>query len=155
MATVYSECCAVDILIVSVDYAPDDLDEQTPVRGQLLRKIAGQDRRRCDYWLAELKAPVSWTKDGVTRTIRHLVLWARWEGTSICPRATLPVGIAYVIDDSLLESKSFEFAKAEYVAMGLAKVSGTSLWSRFAMLLLGSKWLHYRWLRNLLLLTLP
>jgi hypothetical protein len=67
----------------------------------------------------------------VTRTIRHLVLWARWEGTSIHPGATLPVGIAYVIDDSLLESKSFEVFQAEYVAIGLAKVSWTSsLWSR-------------------------
>jgi hypothetical protein len=55
----------------------------------------------------------------VTRTIRHLVLWARWEGISIRPGATLPVGIAYVIDDSLLESKSFEVAQAGYVAIGL------------------------------------
>ena len=125
------------------------------MRGRLLRKIAGQDRRRRDCWLAELTSPVSWTKEGVTRTIRHLVLWARWEGTSFCPGAALPVGIAYVIDDSLLESRSFEFAKAEYVAIGLAKVSGTSLWSKIAMLLLGSKWLHYRWLRSLLLLILP
>ena len=113
-----------------------------------------EDRRRGDCWLAELKCPVSWTKKGVTRMIDHLVLWARWEGTSICPGATLPVGIAYVIDDSLLDSKSFEVAKAEYVAIGLAKVSGTSLWSKIAMLLLGSKWLN-PWLRNLLLLILP
>jgi hypothetical protein len=34
-------------------------------------------------------------------------------------RSTLPVGIAYVIDDSLLESKSFEVAQAGYVAIGL------------------------------------
>jgi hypothetical protein len=34
-------------------------------------------------------------------------------------RSTLPVGIAYVIDDSLLESKWFEVAQAGDVAIGL------------------------------------
>jgi hypothetical protein len=119
----------VDIVIKSVDHAPEELDAQTPVRGRLLRQIAGHDRPDC--WLVELGTPLSWTQEGVTRTIRHLVLWVRWEGTSIRPGATLPVGIAYVIDDALLESKSFGVAQAEYVAIGLAKVSWTSsLWSR-------------------------
>lgn len=136
----------MDILIHSVDHAPDDLYGQTPLRGRLLRKIAKQDRpdqfrtASGDYWLAELGTPLSWTKDGVTRTIRHLVLAARWEGTSIQPGAKLPVGIAYVVDDSLLSSQSFDFAQVEYVAIGMAKVSRTSsFWSQVWTWLFGGE----------------
>ena len=112
----------MDILIDSVDYAPEDLYEQTPVRARLLRKVAGNDRP--DYWIAELHAPLSWTKDGTARSISHLVLAARWQGTSILPGATLAVGIAYVTDDALLTSDRFDFNQAEYVAIGMARVSG-------------------------------
>jgi hypothetical protein len=136
----------VDILIDSVDHAPDDLYGQTPLRGRLLRTIAKHDRPAVfrtasgDYWLAELSTPLSWSRDGVTRTIRHLVLAARWEGTSIRPGATLPVGIAYVVDDLLLSSESFEFTQAEYVAIGMAKVSGpSSFWSKVWTRLFRSK----------------
>jgi hypothetical protein len=136
----------VDILIDSVDHAPDDLYGQIPLRGRLLRTIAKHDRPDVfrtasgDYWLAELSTPLSWSRDGVTRTIRHLVLAARWEGTSIRPGATLPVGIAYVVDDSLLSSESFEFTQAEYVAIGMAKVSGPwSFWSKVWTRLFRSK----------------
>jgi hypothetical protein len=108
-------------------------NKQTPLRGQLLRTIAKYDRSdrfrtaSADYWLAELGTPLSWTRDGVTRAIRHLVLAARWEGTSIQPGATLPVGIACVVDDSLLSSESFDLTQAEYIANGMAKVE-TSRW---------------------------
>jgi len=126
----------VNIRIDSVDHAPDDLYRQTPLRGRLLRTIAKHDRSdrfrtaSGDYWLAELGTPLSWTRDGATRTIRHLVLAARWEGTSIQPGAKLPVGIAYVVDDSLLSSESFDLTQAEYVAIGMAKVSGPPFWSK-------------------------
>jgi hypothetical protein len=137
---------AVDILIDSVDHAPDDLYGQTPLRGRLLRTITKHDRPDVfrtatgDYWLAELSTPLSWTRDGMTRTIRHLVLAARWEGNSLRPGATLPVGIAYVVDDSLLSSESFEFTQAEYVAIGMAKVSGpSSFWSKVWTRLFGGE----------------
>jgi hypothetical protein len=126
----------VNICINSVDHAPDDLYKQTPLRGRLLRTIAKRDRSdrfrtaSAVYWLAEVSAPLSWTRDGVTHTIRHLVLAARWEGTSIEPGAKLPVGIAYVVDDSLLSSESFDLTQAEYVAIGMAKVSGPPFWSK-------------------------
>ena len=136
----------VDIVIDSVDHAPDDLYGQIPLRGQLVRTIAKQDRTdrfrtaSGDYWLAELRTPLSWTRDGVTRTIRHLVLAARWEGTSIQPGATIPVGIAYVVDDSVLSSPSFDFTQAEYVAIGMAKVSGpSSFWSKVWTRLFGGR----------------
>ena len=112
----------MDFLIKSVDHAPDDLYEQTPLRGRLLRKIAGPPRRP-EYWLAELRTPVAWTNDGVTRTIRQLILAARWEGTSIGPGAKIPVNISYVTDEAVLESEAFDSAQVAYVAIGMIKVS--------------------------------
>jgi hypothetical protein len=126
----------MNIRINSVDHAPDDLDSQIPVRGRLLRTIAKSDRSdrfrtaSGDYWLAELDTPLSWTTDAVTRTIRHLVLAARWEGTSIQSGAKLPVGIAYVVDESVLSSESFDLTQVEYVAIGMAQVSGLSFLSK-------------------------
>lgn len=126
----------VTFRINSVDHAPDDLYRQLPLRGRLLRTIARQDRSNefrtasGDYWLAELVTPLSWSKDGVTRTIRHLLLAARWEGTAIGPGVELPVGIAYVVDDAVLSSASFDLTRAEYVAIGMARVSGPSIWSK-------------------------
>jgi hypothetical protein len=119
----------VKFRIRSVDQEPDDLPAQLPLRGRLLRKIAGPPRRP-EYWLAELGAPVTFQKDGVTRTIRYLILAARWEGGSICPGANLPVNIWYVLDDALLGSKSFDTSQAEFVAIGTAKVKRSSLWTR-------------------------
>jgi len=120
----------VNIVIKSVDHAPDDLYGQLPVRGRLLRTIAKADRPGAfrtasgEYWLAELRRPLTWTSQGVTRTIRYLVVAPRWEGTSIQPGAKLPVGVAYVVDDGVLASGTFASAQAEYVAIGFAKISG-------------------------------
>jgi hypothetical protein len=98
----------------------------------LLRKIAGPPRRP-ESWLAELRTLLSWTKDGETRTIRHLVLAARWQGTAIGPGAKIPVTIFCVIDDAVLESESFEADQAEYVAIGMIKVSrAASFWRRLS-----------------------
>jgi hypothetical protein len=116
----------VNIVINSVDHAPEDLYGQTPIRARLIRKLAGSDRRGRDYWLAELASPISWTKDGAARTINHLVVAARWEGTSIQPGATLPVNIAYVTNDSVLSSEVLDLGHTEYVAIGMAKISGSS-----------------------------
>jgi len=85
--------------------------------------LSGTDTRGRNYWLAELKTPISWTKDGVTRTIHHLLLAARWEGTSIEPGAKIPVNIAYVTNDAVLSSEVLDLSHAEYVAIGMAKVS--------------------------------
>ena len=115
--------------IRSVDHEPDDLPAQLPLRGRLIRRIGGPPRRP-EYWLAELGAPVTWQKDGVTRTIRYLVLAARWQGGSICAGAKLPVNIWYVLDDAVLTSESFESTQAEFVAIGTAKVKRSSLWTR-------------------------
>jgi hypothetical protein len=121
----------VDIIIKSVDHAPEDLYDQTPIRARLVRMLAGSDRRGRNYWLAELATPISWTKDGVARSISHLLIAARWEGTSIQPGATIPVNIAYVTNDAILSSQVLDLRHTEYVAIGMAKISGSSsLWAR-------------------------
>lgn len=124
----------MNIVIKSVDHAPEDLYGQTPVRGRLLRTIAKSDQPESfrtaskEYWLAELPTPLSWTQEDVTRTIRHLIVAQRWEGTSIRRGAKIPVGVAYVLDDSVLSSETFASTQVEYVAIGMAKVSG-EFWS--------------------------
>ena len=130
----------MNVVIKSVDHAPDDLYGQLPLRARLLRPIAKSDPSNSfrtasgEYWLAELTPPVSWTEDGVARTIRHLVLAARWEGTAIRPGAKLPAGIAYVIDDGVVSSESFDLTRARYAAIGMARVSGPSVWSKLRRL---------------------
>jgi hypothetical protein len=121
----------VNIVIDSVDHAPEDLYGQIPIRARLVQMLSGTDSRGRDYWLAELASPISWTKDGAARTINHLVVAARWEGTSIQPGATLPVNIAYVTNDAILSSKVLDFGHTEYVAIGMAMISGSSsFWER-------------------------
>ena len=103
--------------ITSVDYAPDDLPAQVPIEGTLLRRIPGPDRP--DYWLAQLLEPVSWIDNGVGRSVTHLILAARYEGQTIREESEeLVVGIAYVVDSSLLEDMRIDFAKCRYVAIG-------------------------------------
>lgn len=105
--------------ISSVDYAPPDLESQTPFSARLRRQIPGSDRP--DYWVADLEAPLVWEKDGNTMTIEHLVVCARWEGTQIGRgMKDMPVNIAYVIDVSVLSDSELDFAKCEYIAIGTA-----------------------------------
>lgn len=110
----------MELTISSVDHAPEDLYDQAPLRVELMRQIPGPDRP--DYWLGSLVEPVSWLggPDGL-HEVSHVVLAARWQGTSIGPGSThLPVGIAYVTDTSVLEDEALDFAKCRYVAIGIA-----------------------------------
>lgn len=122
---------SVNIVLKSVDYAPDDLYGQIPIKAHLVRMLVGSDRRGRDYWLVELATPISWTKERSAHVISHLLVAARWEGTSIQPGALLPVNIAYVTNDAILSSDVLDLSHAEYVAIGMAKISGsTSFWGR-------------------------
>lgn len=104
--------------ISGVDYAPDDLYEQTPIEVNLLREIPGKDRP--DYWLGELVKPLRWAEK--QQMITHLILAARWAGTRIdTSMKSLPVGIAYVTDQTLLEDSELDFKKCAYVAIGTVK----------------------------------
>jgi hypothetical protein len=101
-----------------VDYAPDDLYDQTPFDVDLLREIPGSDRP--DYWVGALLEPLRWEEKD--REITHLVLAARWQGTSIgLGMKNLPVGIAYVTDSTLLDNGQLDFSKCAYVAIGMVK----------------------------------
>jgi hypothetical protein len=107
------------ITVTSVDYAPDDLYEQTPFEAELLRQIPGPDRP--DYWLASLPKPLRWRRDGKDTQVTHLVLAARWVGGQIARgMRTTPVNIAYVVDESLLTDAALDFQKSAYVAIGVA-----------------------------------
>ena len=124
--------------IYSVDHEPDDLPSQIPFRGRLVRQIAGPDRP--DYWLAELERPLSWLTERGTRTIRHVVLKARWANTAIQPGAKIPVGICYLIDDAVLSASSFTPAQAVYVAIGMVKVARRSV----SMLAVFATWVAFQ-----------
>ena len=109
----------MQLTISSIDYAPEELYEQVPIVAELIGKLPGDDRP--DYWVAHSERPIKWIKDNAQRSINHLVLAARWQGTQIHPGVEqLPVGIAYVTDDSLLDDERLDFKKCAYVAIGIS-----------------------------------
>lgn len=109
----------MELTISGIDYAPDDLYSQTPFSVELLRELPGKDRP--DYWLARLHRPLNWFHSNNQRQITHLILAARWQGTRIDTGVSnLPVGIAYVTDQSLLADTTLDFKKCEYIAIGIA-----------------------------------
>ncbi len=106
------------LTITAVDYAPLELYDQIPLTVELLRELPGPDRP--DYWLGMLETPIHWLEGKKERKVRHLLLAARWQGTRIESGVTdLPVGIAYVTDESVLGDKEVAFEKCEYTAIGL------------------------------------
>ena len=115
----------MELIIESVDYAPTELYEQCPIIVELMREIPGPDRP--DYWLGKTKTPIRWIKENTERQITHLILAARWEGTRIEPDAkNLPVGVAYVTDETLLNDAKLSFDKCDYVAIGFSHMDGAA-----------------------------
>jgi len=110
----------MDLTIRSVKYAPGDKSDQLPLRVTVLREIPGPDRP--DYWLGKLEEPFRWTsKEDGDFEISYLVLAAQWDDTGVSPGITrLPVGIAYVIDDSLIDDDELGLDKIRYVAHAVA-----------------------------------
>jgi len=86
----------------------------------LLRELHGPDRP--DYWLGALSQPVHWVSEaGGSFEVTHIVLASQWEGTRVRAGVTrLPVGIAYVLDPSLLDDEQLDVSKISYVATGVA-----------------------------------
>jgi len=104
--------------VFDVDYAPNELIKQTPFDAKLLRMLPGDDRP--DYWLAELEAPIKWVNAGI-RIISHIVVSARLEGTEIGSDFNkLPIGLAFVTDQSQLDEAKLDFNKCKYLAIGTA-----------------------------------
>jgi len=100
------------------------LNEQVPFKIKLLHMLPGQDRP--DYWLGELLKPLFWLKDDRRIQVEYVVVCARWQGTQIEQSVQqLPVGIAYATDHSQVTTDTLDFAKCEYLAIGLAHETST------------------------------
>jgi len=131
------------ITIDGIDLGPDDLAGQLPRRAELLRPIPGPDRP--DYALAVLKdAPLSFdttltalraggvdpatadpdlirfAPDGehVRLFVYGLVLAPRMVGDRIhLSMRRMPVGLAYVVDNTLMRDEALDLAKCYYAAV--------------------------------------
>ena len=101
--------------ITSVDYAPDDLYKQVPFTVSLIRKMKGIDRP--DYWLAKVHKTLTCEK-GKTKGINYIILAPRLVGTSIQEGiGKILLGLAYVVEETLLQDIDLNFNKCEYVAI--------------------------------------
>ena len=106
------------IKISSVDYAPSDLYDQIPFEAEIIRRIPGPDRP--DYWLAKLTKPLLWHNNGKHNNISLVILSTRFAGVEMMVGIQdCAFGIAYVVDDSVINDKHLKFIKCEYVAIGI------------------------------------
>jgi hypothetical protein len=113
----------MELTITSVDYAPGELYDQMPLVVDLLKEISGPDRPDC--WIGQLRTPVKWIHENHEMFVTHVVLAARWEGTRIeADVENLPVGIAYVTDQSLLDDAKLDYEKCIYIAIGISHETG-------------------------------
>ncbi len=109
----------MEIVIVSLDTGPDDLDKLLPITAKLLCKLDNPDGS--EYWIAELNAPISVVNRASRKEITHLIIGARLMGESIKPNMkNMGVNIAYVLDQGMLNDSIIDFDKGEYVAIGFA-----------------------------------
>jgi hypothetical protein len=108
------------VRLTEVDAAPEDLYAQIPRDAVLIQRMAGPDRP--DYWIARLAAPLGWSDGGVLKAVDHLVLCARFAGQTLdTPFDRLVVGIAYVVDATLLSDPALSFDKVRYIAIGVVE----------------------------------
>jgi len=106
---------AIQVEITNLDYAPQLLLDQLPFCIKLIRQIPGKDRP--DYWIAKLDKPLLWTSSEIS----YLIVGARFTGSVIQKgMGRIVLGIALVVDESLLNDASLDFSKCEYVAIGEA-----------------------------------
>lgn len=107
------------LIITTVDHASRQLEQQCPIEVTLLKQLPGDDRE--DYWLAESRCAIRWGRGEGEIGVTHLLLAARWKGHPITAGVRdLPIGIALVMDPSQVTDSRVDFAKCEYVAIGLA-----------------------------------
>jgi hypothetical protein len=107
----------VKLKINEVDYAPNDLDDQIPFCVELIRKMKGPDRD--DYWLGKTDKPIRWAK-GRSNIINYVILATRWAGATIhTGMGSTVLGIAYMVDETLLNDIELDLAKCVYVAIGV------------------------------------
>jgi hypothetical protein len=111
----------MQLALRSVAFKTGDKSDDVPLTVTLVRQIPGPDRP--DYWLGTLARPFHWTSSTEPKTydIEHLVLATQWEETTVRPGVTrLPVGIAFVVDSSLIDDRELDLDKIRYVALGIA-----------------------------------
>ncbi len=107
------------LIIIDVDYAPAELHDKVPIMLELIREIPGDDRP--DYWIAVVESPITWLEDNHQRIIDHVIIATRWQGTRIEKGMDhLPIGIAYVTDESVIGDEHLDFNKIRYIAIGMA-----------------------------------
>lgn len=109
--------------VTSVDYAPQELERAVPFQLQLLHQLPGHDRS--DYWLAQVDHPIALTIKDQAVTATHFIVGARWQGTKLEPNVEqVPINLAAVLDPRQLEEAMVDFAKSEFIAIGVASEIG-------------------------------
>lgn len=102
--------------LIDCDYAPEDMETQLPITCALVRMIPGSDRT--DYWLAKCEKSVIYENENVN----YLIIASRFVGEKIEKgMGCIVVGVAYVIDETLVQDTELNFDKCRYVAICTAK----------------------------------
>ena len=104
------------IQLINCESAPQDMEAQMPITCTLMRTIP--EARRADYWLAKCKKPVSYENV----MVNYLVVAPRFVGDEIKKgMGQVVVGVAYVMDETLIQDDELNFDKCRYVAICTAK----------------------------------
>ena len=101
--------------ITDIDSGPMELEGKLPIVGMIFNKLNHEDGS--EYYLALLKEPI----ESKGRKFTHITIGARFLGQHVGPKMKdLPVNIAYVVDNSLIDQGTMDFNKGEFVAIGFA-----------------------------------
>jgi hypothetical protein len=134
------------VSVTRLDGAPQELEWQLPLNGELYRLMAGSDRP--DYSLMVLERPLHfYPKDGFDLgrveadqrvldrrgrqmvRVHALLLCARFVGQQLHPgMRDLAVNLAYVIDNTLARDATVDFGKIEFAAVGYLS-EGVAPWT--------------------------
>jgi len=105
------------VILTQFENAPSWLDSYSSLTLKPLRPLSSSDGSQ--YILSELVTPIVRAE----RTITHFVVGARMKGEKLRKGAKdLPVNIAIVTDNSLLDDDEMDFEKGEFIAHGIGSV---------------------------------
>jgi hypothetical protein len=122
-------------VLTRLDLGPAELESALPLRADALRVMPGSDRP--DYLLARFERPLKYRtpvgfdmaradpalrgrdEDGEFVIVQGIVVCARFVGQGFTSgMRDLAINLAYVIDNSVANDATVDFAKLEYVAVG-------------------------------------
>lgn len=107
----------MQIRISQLREGPEELFDQLPIVGTMLRLVQGPDRP--DYWLVQLVRPLFWFDRGVERAIPHLLLASRFTGVPLTPGVSgVTAGISLVTDAPSAEPAGVDFDRCVHVGIG-------------------------------------